>query len=154
MKYFADCRTLDELKTAYRKLAKKFHPDLGGSTEEMKIINNDYEKRFNELNGGATAGSSRTKETATDFIKIIDILLRLEGLKLELCGSWLWISGETRTHKDTLKAAGCKWASKKKMWYWTVDGTARSRYGGNVSMDRIRSRYGSRVIRREENALA
>lgn len=29
--YFADCKTLDELRIAYRKLAAIHHPDVGGN---------------------------------------------------------------------------------------------------------------------------
>ena len=39
MNYFTHCKTLDELKAEYRRLAKQNHPDLGGSTEEMQRIN-------------------------------------------------------------------------------------------------------------------
>lgn len=38
MKYFTNCKTLEELRKEYKKLVKKNHPDMGGSEEEMKII--------------------------------------------------------------------------------------------------------------------
>jgi hypothetical protein len=30
MKWFKDCQTLGEVKAQYKKLAKQYHPDLGG----------------------------------------------------------------------------------------------------------------------------
>jgi len=42
MKYFAGVQTEEELKVTYRKLVKKFHPDRGGNTEIMKMINYEY----------------------------------------------------------------------------------------------------------------
>lgn len=39
--YFENVKTLDELKKQYRRLAMKYHPDMGGSTEAMQ----DTEKR-------------------------------------------------------------------------------------------------------------
>jgi exodeoxyribonuclease VII large subunit len=49
MKFFTNCKSLDELKAEYRKLVKLHHPDRGGDPEVMKAINNEYEKRFEEL---------------------------------------------------------------------------------------------------------
>lgn len=40
-----DCSTIDEIKTAYRRLARKFHPDAAKkSGEEFKLISLAYKK--------------------------------------------------------------------------------------------------------------
>lgn len=43
MKYFMNCKSLEDLKAEYRRLVKLHHPDLGGNTETMKAINDDPE---------------------------------------------------------------------------------------------------------------
>ena len=103
MKYFIDIKTLEELKKAYRRLAMQHHPDCGGDTETMKQINAEHDELFEVLkkqhNAQAAADSTgkikATTETAEEFRQILDLLLRLDGLEIELCGSWLWIGGNT-----------------------------------------------------------
>jgi hypothetical protein len=46
---FGHCKTLDELKTAYRKESLKHHPDKGGSAETFMEINRQMAKRKREL---------------------------------------------------------------------------------------------------------
>lgn len=43
MKYFKNVRTVDELKKAYKKLARENHPDMGGDMEVMQVINNEFD---------------------------------------------------------------------------------------------------------------
>lgn len=149
MKYFTNIRTLDELKAAYRRLALKYHPDMGGSTEIMQEINNEHDELFEQLksrHNAAADADHQTTETPEEFRDIIEQLLKLDGLTVELCGSWLWIGGNTREHKDALKAAGCRWSNNKKLWYWrhAEDGARWSR--GRRSMGEIRTKYGSQVF--------
>ena len=112
--YFINCKNLDELKKAYKAAAMKNHPDMGGDTATMQAINAEYSARFevlkrsqNEQAAEDTTGRTHaTTESAGDFIAIIAALLKLDGLEIELCGRWLWIGGNTREHKEALKAAG------------------------------------------------
>lgn len=149
MKYFQNCKTLDELKAEYRRLIKIHHPDRGGDTATMQAINNDYEARFEVLkkqHNDSHDAEHQTTETPREFIEILEKLLKLDGLDIELCGSWLWIGGDTYSHKDELKAAGCRWSNNKKLWYWrhAEDGAHWSR--GKKSIQQIRAKYGSQHI--------
>lgn len=149
MKYFTSCQTLEELKAEYKRLVKKYHPDCGGDTETMKEINNEYEKAFEVLKDkhNKTADAAhQTTETPFEFIEIVDKLMKMQGLDIELCGSWLWISGDTYSNKDGLKAAGCKWSNNKKKWYWRHEEDARPHRGKSFTMDQIRNKYGSQYL--------
>ena len=129
--YFTNCKTLDELKAEYRRLAMANHPDRGGDVETMKQINADHDAAFEILKKRHNESADeyhQTTETAEEFRDIIEALLKLDGLTVELCGCWLWISGNTREHKEALKAAGCRWSKKKAMWYWRHTEDGRSYY--------------------------
>ena len=148
MKYFNNITSLDELKKAYRRLAMKYHPDCGGSDEIMKQINAEHDALFETLkaNHNKTADEyHQTTETAEEFRDIVNALLKLDGLEIELCGSWLWIGGNTKEHKDALKMMGCRWSSNKKLWYWHHEEAGRKWRKGNTTMQEIRRKYGSQV---------
>lgn len=153
MIYFKDINTIEDLKAQYFNLAKKYHSDItGGDDEIMKIINAEYanlHKKYKNVHKSQNAeqetytSKEDTKECPEDFINIVNEIFKM-GLNVELCGRWLWISGDTRPHKDKLKALGCRWASKKKMWSWHYpeDSTRKHKKGGS-DMSEIRNKYGS-----------
>lgn len=117
MKYFAHINTLDELKKEYRRLVMLHHPDRGGDTATMQAINAEYAERHEALKNAwnnTHDADHQCTETPEEFRHIVEALLNLGGLDIELCGSWLWISGNTLEHKDALKAAGCRWSANKK----------------------------------------
>lgn len=150
MTYFNNITSLDELKKAYRRLAMIHHPDVGGDLETMKAINAEHDTLFEQLkrkHNTEADENHQTTETAEEFRDIIAVLIRLSGLEIELCGSWLWIGGNTREHKEELKAAGCRWSSNKKLWYWHHPEQGRKWHRGNRTMGEIRTKYGSETIR-------
>ena len=144
--FFDTCSTLDELKKAYHAAAMKFHPDIGGDEATMKAVNAEYEARFKvlkQVHNTQNTTARATSESAGDFMRIIDQLLRLDGLEVELCGRWLWIGGNTRPHKEQLKALGCQWSSRKELWSWHFAEDGDSWHRGTKTMNQIRSKYGS-----------
>lgn len=154
MTYFKNPTSLDELKKQYRRLAMQYHPDTNPGREAemnriMQEINAEHDRLFEQLKHQHNATHDehhQTTETAEEFRQIIALLLKLDGLTVELCGSWLWISGNTRAHKEALKAAGCRWSNNKKMWYWRHPENAGHYRRSKTSMDQIRSKYGSQVF--------
>lgn len=150
MKYFTDCKTLDELKKAYRRLAMIHHPDVGGDTAVMQAINAEYDAMHETLKKAHNQTADefhQTTETPEEFREIIEKLIVLSGLDIELCGSWLWIGGNTKEHKEELKAAGCRWSNNKKLWYWHHAEEGRRWHKGSKTMNQIRNKYGSETIR-------
>jgi len=147
--FFESVHTLDDLKKVYRHLAMMHHPDCGGNVETMKAINAEHDALFERLKTGYNAVADeyhQTTETAEEFREVITTLLKLVGLEIELCGSWLWIGGNTREHKEQLKAAGCRWSKNKTKWYWRHEEEGRKWYKGCKTMEEIRTKYGSQVF--------
>ena len=69
-------------------------------------------------------------------------------LKAEVTGVWLWVYGDTKPVKETLKANGFRWASGKKLWYFAAVPSSGRR--GGKDMQYIRTKYGTVRIGNEE----
>lgn len=138
-------KTLEELKKVYHRLCLKLHPDVGGSDEEMKILNEEYEELFERVknihvNKDGETYERETNETPKEFQTLIAKLLKLDGIEIEIIGCFVWIFGNTKPHKEQLKALKFKWHSKKKCWYKSPDNYHRWG-GGEYSIDDIRMMY-------------
>jgi len=76
--------------------------------------------------------------------KIISQILHYDNITIEVIGSWIWLSGDTKIIKDKLKDLSFKWASKKKMWYY---GEMKGRNHKQKSMNEIKSKYGCETLK-------
>lgn len=161
MKYFNNVETLEELRRQYKELLKKFHPDnANGSTEATQEINAEYDKLFKVLKDKHESKTADSKQDSYDNMKydfsedkalreILQKIIRFQDVMIEVCGNWVWLSGETYQYKDSLKEIGFKWASKKRQWYWHGE-AFRKRSKKALSMDDIRNYYGSTEVKTEE----
>jgi hypothetical protein len=132
----------EDIKLAYRKACSKYHPDRNAAgLEMMKLVNAAWQALSDYMPGNEV-------EEATDLGDELNAALNAIhglGLVIEICGSWLWVSGDTRQHKEVLKSAGYRWAPVKKMWSFC--GGARRTSRGKFSMDDIRLRHGSQSVK-------
>lgn len=136
-----------EIKEAYRRACSKYHPDRNpAGLEMMKVVNEAYASLQDYIAPtNASNDEELEQETLGDEMNAaLNAVIGL-GLTIEVCGSWIWVSGDTRTHREILKVAGYRWAPKKLMWHWRpADYKSHSR--GKFSMDEIRSKHGSKSV--------
>lgn len=149
--WFGTCTTTDELKRTYKQLARQYHPDLGGDLRTMQDINAAFDAACREFVPTEKPGR---KQSYYDWRAGVDEALRqeiekviaLSDIELEICGAWIWATGDTRTHKETFKAYGWKWSKPKVAWYWP---RCPSSGRGNNTLDEIREMYGSQRVNQE-----
>ena len=154
MIYFNECSTVNEVKAQYKSLAKKFHPDMNidsDTTIIMQEINKEYSfaiaKAIKSDKGEKFTAQEVEAEilNAEEYKNAISAIIHLENINIELCGGWLWVSGNTYPVKSILKDAKFKFASVKKMWYFRSAENATSNFKP-MQIDQIRAKYGSQQI--------
>ena len=150
-KYFTNCETIEDVKKLYKKLAHKLHPDCGGSAEEFAQMSAEYEVAFNRLkntfrNVEGEKYQRETTETPQQYKDIIDQIIHFEDVKIEIIGTWIWVSGETRPYKDILKALHFNWCKNKVAWSYHSEPWKKTS-NKRTTLDDIRNLYGSEEIK-------
>lgn len=156
MRYFNDCKTAEEVKSRFFKLAKELHPDNGGDAEEFKNMMAEYKVAFDRLKNvhatkeGQTytkTGEQATTETPEEFADIINKVIFFDGVTVEIVGSWVWLTGNTMAYKDEIKAAGFWWSRNKKAWYYNGD-TKKTHRRGRYTMEQLRNKWGAETVKK------
>ncbi|EGK3594727.1 TPA: J domain-containing protein [Escherichia coli] len=139
--------TEQDVKKAYKQAALKFHPDRNPvGAEMMKAVNAAFDflmENIDRLNTAQSADDNDSYNFGEELENVLNALQSMTGVIFEVAGNWIWISGDTKAHKDAIKALGCKWASKKQMWFYRPDEYKASRNRKEHSIDEIREMYGT-----------
>jgi curved DNA-binding protein CbpA len=141
--FFINCTSIEDVKQLYKKLAMLHHPDKGGDTLTMQQINAEYQQILKDK-----SFSFDNEEQEKDFIiypEVISKLIVLDQVLIELIGSWIWVSGNTYKHRETLEKAGLFFAPKKVMWYYRPS-EEKCLNTKPKDIDEIRKKYGSEKI--------
>lgn len=170
MKWFnqEDLKDVNTLRAAYKRLLIKYHPDnnKNDTTDMMQEINAEYDKLFEQIkyayeNSEAYTNQTDRQKQAYDWEKdkqlraFIAALSKFAGLEIELCGTWVYVRGETYPYRKELKALGLRFNSHKRCWIIHFDDYYKY-HKKPVGMSYIRSKYGSVIIQtdtREERRL-
>ena len=146
--------SIEECKRQYRKLCMRWHPDRpNGDLKAMQKVNSEWDylskHNFNiheDKDGNVyTDWNQDVPDDVTQrFAAIINAVINLDGVGIEICGSFIWLDGNTYEYREAIKALGFKWARRKKKWYMAPKKYRKS--GTEWSMSEIRMRYGSHVI--------
>ena len=114
----------------------------------MKLINDAYSS-FSDYDFSIEIKHTQNSTNCNDYLTTLENFFAAISdnteIELELCGSWVWVSGNTKPIKETLKLLGLKWHSTKSMWYLApLDESYKKKfYGKTFSHDQVQSTYGS-----------
>jgi hypothetical protein len=111
---------------------------------QQEPVCNTYEYK------GETKQAKFDPEFSEKIYSAIAAIQDLVGLIIEIRGSWGWVAGETKQHKEEIKAAGFKWSRDKAEWYFNpTPFKAKTRKNGKTfSSDEIRNMHGSTVVKK------
>lgn len=162
MKYFNNVSDLSELRKQYKELLKIHHPDNGGNVADMQEVNAEYDKLFKMLKDKHDSKATDSDKTSYENMKydfaedeklreMLNKIIAFHGITLEVIGNWLW-AFDSYDYRKELKELGFRYAKNKKAWYWHSE-SFRKKSRKSLSMDDIRSYYGSTEIRAQSELL-
>lgn len=157
-------KTPEELKRAWLAIVRECHPDKGGSVELCQLANSLYEKlasdpsRFQAETPESPETENETEEFDAETLpeETREKAYRFAGtpgLELEIIGTWLWITGDTRANKDALKESGFRWSPRKAAWYFHAE-PYRKHSRKRFTLDEVRAMHGSARFGRARKEIA
>ena len=161
--------SIGELKKDYFQMAKKLHPDHGGSNEAMQALNNEYEYAVKHMETETSkAGFVNSKhrdvyrhnyyDFDNDFINMINDLLKVKkampGIEIEICGFFIYVHNTDKKDKDIFNknGLGLIYHGQKNAWYYKPSWYYK-KSGSTWNMDQIREKYGSMSVNNDNNMV-
>jgi hypothetical protein len=139
--FFHQCLSLQQVKLRYKELAMQHHPDRGGNEDIMKTLSFEYNQVVYSPNFNFSGQNEEQKNSFLKFPEIINKIVHLDVI-IEIIGSWIWLSGNTRPHRELLRETGFYFAQNKKMWYYRSHSQS-STNRNPLTIDKIRALYGT-----------
>ena len=93
MKWFKEVTSVEELRSQYKTLALKNHPDVGGSVKAMQEINSEYDTLFARLKAEKKEDKETYNNDENEEDKAFRVVLNQiisYNMTIEIIGSWIW----------------------------------------------------------------
>jgi curved DNA-binding protein CbpA len=140
--------TEEIVKKAFRQACKKFHPDINPAGKEMMILVNKAKETLKDASYPIEFKIDECYNYGDEINEALNKIINLQGLIVEVCGAWVWVSGNTKEHWNILKGSGFKFSAPKKMVYFRPNYASARRYRKDgLAMDEIRNKYGTDNIK-------
>lgn len=161
--YFTNCKNEQETKSAFRHLSKILHPDLGGTCDLFREMNEEYLKHLKSLNGtynskdDERAGKRQYHYNETVETDLMNMVRALQGLRMpetveiSINGSWIWVKGTLKNKFGhyplntqfipQLERLGLKLHTMKGECYYRDPSNKVHTKGRVTTYDRINRRY-------------
>ena len=163
-KYFNKCFTAEDVKATFKDLAKKLHPDNGGNAEDFKNMMAEYTdawkmyKNIHKTAEGETYENTNEETAATDeegkqYSELIMACMNFDNVVVEIIGSWIWLSGNTKMYSAEIKDLGFFWSKNKKAWYYNGS-KKKSKRRGRYSMEQLRNMWDTEEVKAQRARLA
>jgi len=121
--FFEIAMTREELRTEYRRLCVKMHPDKGGNHEEFCKMTAEYEKVLKNINCPEWDRNPENDWEAFKSFEAVTVTLKGYSFKMDLVGNWLWLevvfsADNWRMLIEVLKINNWKFSKGKNKWYY------------------------------------
>lgn len=121
MQKMSTSETLEDLKRVYADEYSEVRYDV----DLLKDLDHAWEDNFDAVQclhrtkGGKvySTESAQNHEIVGFFPEFVEAISNMADVELEIEGTWMWVSGNTKPHREELKKFGLRWAPKRKMWY-------------------------------------
>ena len=138
---FFGCTSPSEVQLRFDELSRVYKDQ----DEMLQSLKSEYSTLMSVLTESKPVEEVKEKVSLADIIKVLQERVNPEGLKLEVVGKWLWLSGATFAVKEALKQLDFKYSPDKKSWYWRAE-EDRSSNEKPIPLEMIKEKFGSQLI--------
>ncbi|MGZ5006779.1 MAG: J domain-containing protein [Methylobacter sp.] len=112
----------EAIRAAYRKACIKYRPNRNqAGPEMMKAVNAAYRLLKETAYDGVEhpVQEQIDSDFGDQLNDAMNAVSGLDGVKVKISGAGAWLSGNTKAHKEAIKAAGYRWSSPKSAWHFS-----------------------------------